>query len=67
MHDLDLISTATILVMRDRPKVVVQAKRMKDAGKKAAATRRESFAKKKRQASANKAVETRRKRQAGLA
>ncbi|GAC1425226.1 MAG: hypothetical protein NVSMB62_22330 [Acidobacteriaceae bacterium] len=32
MHDLDLISTETIIRMRDRPKVVVWAKRMKDAG-----------------------------------
>ena len=39
MHDLDLISTATIVEMRDRPKVVVWAKRMKDAGQKAALTR----------------------------
>jgi hypothetical protein len=39
MHDLDLISTETIIVMRDRPKVVKWAKRMKDAGKKSAATR----------------------------
>jgi hypothetical protein len=34
MHDLDLISTATILGMRDRPKVVTWSKRMKDAGPK---------------------------------
>jgi hypothetical protein len=40
MHDLDLISTATIIQMRDRPKVVVWAKRMKDAGKKATASRK---------------------------
>jgi hypothetical protein len=39
MHDLDLISTATIIEMRDRPKVVVWSKRMKDAGQKAALTR----------------------------
>jgi 5-methylcytosine-specific restriction endonuclease McrA len=39
MHDLDLISTEMIIVMRDRPKVVKWAKRMKDAGKKSAATR----------------------------
>lgn len=42
MHDLDLISTETIIQMRDRPKVVVWAKRMKDAGRKAAASRRKS-------------------------
>ncbi len=40
MHDLDLISTPTIIEMRDRPKVVVWAKRMKDAGRKAAKTRK---------------------------
>lgn len=40
MHDLDLISTKTIIQMRDRPKVVVWAKRMKDAGRKAAQTRK---------------------------
>ena len=41
MHDLDLISTETICTMRDRPKVVKWAKRMKDAGKKAAKSRRQ--------------------------
>jgi predicted restriction endonuclease len=40
MHDLDLISTETICTMRDRPKVVRWAKRMKDAGAKAALSRR---------------------------
>ena len=40
MHDLDLISTETICTMRDRPKVVRWAKRMKDAGAKAARSRR---------------------------
>jgi 5-methylcytosine-specific restriction endonuclease McrA len=55
MHDLDLISTATIIAMRDRPKVVVWSKRMKDAGQKAALTRL-------RRAAARKAVETRRLR-----
>ena len=34
MHDLDLISTATITEMRDRPKVVQWSKWMKDAGQK---------------------------------
>src|SRR5207249_2067253 len=47
MHDLDLISTEAIIVMRDRPKVVTWAKRMKDAGKKAADTRRRRNAGKK--------------------
>ena len=41
MLDLDLISTETICVMRDRPKVVTWGKRMKDAGKKAASSRRQ--------------------------
>jgi len=40
MYDLDLISKETILQMRDRPKKVIWAKRMKDAGKKAAFSRR---------------------------
>lgn len=39
MHDLDLISTPTIIAMRDQPKVVNWSKRMKDAGQKAARTR----------------------------
>src|ERR1700688_870290 len=42
MHDLDLITTETIVLMRDRPKRVVWAKRMKDAGSKAAETRRKT-------------------------
>ena len=44
MHDLDLISTPTIIEMRDRPKVVLWAKRMKDAGRKAADTRKRRMA-----------------------
>ena len=40
MHDLDLISTETICMMRDRPKLVRWAKRMKDAGAKSAVSRR---------------------------
>ena len=44
MHDLDLISTETIIQMRDRPKVVVWSKRMKDAGKKAALKRKQRSA-----------------------
>ena len=55
MHDLDLISTATIIDMRDRPKVVVWAKRMKDAGQKAALTRL-------RRAAGRKAAATRKHR-----
>jgi hypothetical protein len=60
MHDLDLISTETINLMRDRPKIVVWAKRMKDAGKKAAESRRKTVEKMKRQAAGQKAAETRR-------
>lgn len=64
MHDLDLISTTTILEMRDRPKVVRWDKRMKDAGRKAATTRRrrESERGRKRRAAALKAAATRRSR-----
>ncbi len=40
MLDLDIISNATIIEMRDRPRVVRWAKRMKDAGKKALESRR---------------------------
>jgi len=42
MYDLDLISADTILLMRDRPRVLNWGKRMKNAGQKAAATRRRS-------------------------
>ena len=56
MHDLDIISTETIIQMRDRPKVVNWAKRMKDAGQKAALTR-------KRRRAGKKAAETRQKKQ----
>lgn len=55
MHDLDIISTATIIEMRDRPKVVQWAKRMKDAGQKAALTRR-------RRSAGRKAAATRKNR-----
>ena len=44
MHDLDLISTPTIIEMRDRPKEVRWTKRMKDAGRKAAETRKRRLA-----------------------
>ena len=62
MHDLDLISTETIIQMRDRPKVVRWSKRMKDAGQKAATSRlRRAVAKKKsRRVTALKAAATRR-------
>ena len=52
MHDLDLISTETVIQMRDRPKIVDWSKRMKDAGAKAAVTR-------KRRAAGRKAAQTR--------
>jgi hypothetical protein len=63
MHDLDLISTPTIIEMRDRPKVVVWAKRMKDAGKKAAASRklRQAAKRRKRRIAGIKAAKTRAK------
>lgn len=54
MHDIDLIPTETIMLMRDREKLVLWSKRMKDAGAKAAATRR-------RKEAAKKAVETRKR------
>ncbi len=56
MHDLDLISTETIIQMRDRPKIVDWSKRMKDAGEKAALTR-------KRHAAGRKAAATRKRNQ----
>ncbi|HEY5234339.1 MAG TPA: hypothetical protein VIK35_12470 [Verrucomicrobiae bacterium] len=61
MHDLDLISTETIIQMRDRPKVVVWAKRMKDAGKKAAVSRAKTLTKRKWQMAGFKAAKTRKK------
>jgi len=65
MHDLDLISTATIIHMRDRPKIVVWAKRMKDAGQKAAQSRRRRRAAldRKRHQAAIKAAKTRARNQ----
>jgi 5-methylcytosine-specific restriction endonuclease McrA len=44
MLDLDLITTETIIEMRDRAKIVTWAKRMKDAGAKAAKTRKQRAA-----------------------
>jgi hypothetical protein len=61
MHDLDLISTETIILMRDRPKIVVWAKRMKDAGKKAAESRRKTAEKLKWKKAGLKAAETRKR------
>lgn len=58
MYDLDLITTETIILMRDRPKVVVWAKRMKDAGAKAAKTRMKRL---KWRAAGLKAAETRKR------
>jgi adenylate kinase len=62
MHDLDIISTETILVMRDRPKTVDWRKRMKDAGRKAAISRKTRAARlrRKRRLAALKAAATRR-------
>ena len=61
MHDLDIISTKTIIEMRDRPRVVLWSKRMKDAGKKAALSRKrgELARRRKRRLAALKAVATR--------
>lgn len=60
MHDLDLISTETIIQMRDRPKIVDWSKRMKDAGRKAALARDSK-------AAGKKAAETRRRNQEATA
>ena len=63
MHDLDLISTETIVEMRDREKAVDWSKRMKDAGRKAANTRkkRAQALKRKWRAAGKKAAETKRR------
>jgi hypothetical protein len=61
MLDLDLISTATIIEMRDRPKVAVWAKRMKNAGAKSAESRRRSAEKLKWKKAGFKAAETRKR------
>jgi predicted restriction endonuclease len=61
MLDLDLITTATIILMRDRRKVVVWAKRMKDAGKKAAESRRKTAEKLKWKRAGEKAAATRKR------
>jgi hypothetical protein len=58
MYDLDLITMETIILMRDRPKVVVWAKRMKDAGAKAAKTRLDRL---KWKQAGQKAAETRKR------
>ena len=61
MHDLDLISTEIIIQMRDRPKVVVWKKRIKNAGPKSAETRkrRQVAKRRKRHLAAVKAAQTR--------
>jgi hypothetical protein len=61
MLDLDLISTEAMIQMRDRPRVVRWAKRMKDAGKKAAISRkkRQAVFRRKRHLAALKAAATR--------
>jgi predicted restriction endonuclease len=68
MFDLDLISIDTMLQMRDRPRVVRWAKRMKDAGKKAALSRKTRLAAKRRKwkRAAAKAVATRKRNHPGF-
>ena len=74
MLDVDLISTKTILKLRDQKRTVDWSKRMKDAGLKAAATRKRRAAARlaagkkaaltrKRRAAAKKSWMTRKKRQ----
>lgn len=59
MHDLDLISTETIIEMRDRSKIPIWSKRMKDAGQKAKETLRKKKEMERRRTIALKAVATR--------
>jgi len=61
MHDLDIIPTPIVRQMRDRPKMVNWRKRMKDAGAKAAMSRKRRIAaqRRKRRLAARKAVATR--------
>jgi len=63
MHDVGLIATETIIQMRDNPPKVDWAKRMKDAGKKAAASRRKSANTRKWHLAGKKAAQTRAKNQ----
>jgi hypothetical protein len=63
MHDLGLIPTATLKDLRDSEATVDWSKRMKDAGKKAAATRKRRV--QKRKDAGQKAAETRKRRLAG--
>ena len=60
MHDLELIPKGVIQQMRDHKKETNWSARMKDAGAKASATRKENTAKKKRSEVAQKVVATRR-------
>ncbi|KPK86442.1 MAG: hypothetical protein AMJ81_01330 [Phycisphaerae bacterium SM23_33] len=62
MHDIDLIPTDLLRVLRDRDKRANWSKRMKDAGEKAVATRK--LRKATRKAAARKAVLTRKRRAA---
>ena len=62
MHDLDLISTDTIILMRDRPRIVRWSKLMKDAGRKAAMTRAKKLQKWKWHMAGIKAAKTRAKK-----
>ena len=61
MLDLDLISTETMIQMRDRPRVVRWSKRMKDAGRKAflSRKRREAVRRRKWRKAGLKAAATR--------
>jgi hypothetical protein len=65
MHDLDIIPTEVVRQMRDRPKLVNWRKRMKDAGVKAAMSRKKRLGalQRKRRLAAKKAVATRRRNQ----
>lgn len=61
MLDLDLISTEAMIQIRDRPRIVRWAKRMKDAGQKALVSRkrREAVRRRKWRKAALKAAATR--------
>ena len=68
MLDLDLISTEAMINIRDRPRVVRWAKRMKDAGKKAAVSRkqRDSARRRQRRLAALKAAATKARNKAAI-
>jgi len=63
MHDVGLIPTAVLKEVRDGEHVVDWSKRMKDAGRKAAATRKRRT--QTRKAAGQKAAQTRKRRIAG--